>query len=326
MYKSFLKSLNNLKTQSTDLMNYGTIQNLIKTEKIFKVLEDGDLYSFHEFLFNLGQSPHGIGIGTLLIAQVNAAGYLLSIGSKLNHLFSQEILNEIIKGETLVSLAVSEPNWKGKLINLTTKLEISEGNFLLNGFKSFISNCLDSKYIIVVSKKDNSQYQCSIVRKEDSQNKIEQINFPYLKEVSHCKANFENTKVPKEWILPFNYKEYSEEVQFNEYLSLNFLGLGFIHNILSKNTERIEHLNLKKFLKKMDWLHSYLNKISHDKTFDSNLNLKNYYPYGLEILIEELEAKVGEDHWNELVSNFNDLQFFLMSQKTMNYYFLRKQN
>ncbi|HNI88264.1 MAG TPA: hypothetical protein PKX55_08900, partial [Leptospiraceae bacterium] len=108
---------------------YKDVLPLLVEENLLTVINQSISFKdFHKNLFELAKLPHGIGLGVSLMAQVNIAGRIIFLAAKnLNHPVYLKLLNGLTKGEYIISLGVSEPDWKGRLSNIKTNITFNNG-------------------------------------------------------------------------------------------------------------------------------------------------------------------------------------------------------
>lgn len=276
---------------------------------------------FHENLFALVKLPHGIGLGVSLMAQVNIAGRVLQIVSKTNPNIIEK-LEGITNGKLIIALGVSEPDWKGRLSNLkSTLIPTKSGKYLLNGEKSFFTNGYNCNYYLVVVKLDQN-YRVLILDKTKPGLQITKFTLPFAVEATHCKIKFENVEIEASEILIFDYSNYAENLRLSEMLSLAAVFCGYAEFTLDKIKENEELVSIlkeeeskqKKILRIKTLIHllkARILEISEEKDKNENLELKNYFPYGTELVAEEFYSILEEIFPKEKIEPyFHDKQLF----------------
>ena len=237
---------------------------------------------FHTNLISLAKLPHGIGIGVALMAQINIAGRVIQIISETNsNIF--RILEGITKGEIIVALGVSEPEWKGRLSNLKSTLTPNiNGKYLLNGEKSFFTNGYNCNFFLVVVKIEQN-YRVLILDKNKPGLQITRFTLPFAVEATHCKIKFENVEIENSEILNFNYSEYTlNRIKENTTL------VSILKDDESKQTKL---LRCKTFIQ---LLKARILEISEEKDKNPQIELKSFFPYGTEFVVKEFYSTLEE--------------------------------
>ncbi len=296
---------------------------LLVEEKFLDVLTQKITYKeFHSKLFELAKLPHGIGLGVSLMAQVNIAGKVLQVSSTLENSPAIPILRELVQGKQIVSLGVSEPDWKGRLSNLKSTLILQpSGKYLLNCEKSFFTNGYHSNYYLVVVKLDQT-YKVLLLDKAKEGMLITKFTLPFAAEATHCKIQFKDVEIDKTEILDFDYSKFAENLRLSEMLSLAAIFSGYAQGILDKiktNEKFVEILKedetkQKKLLRcktLLDLFKARILEISEAKDNYPNLQLKEYFPYGTELVSEEFYSILSEILPKEEIEiYFHDKQLF----------------
>ncbi len=296
---------------------------LLVEEKFLEVLIDKITYKeFHSKLFELAKLPHGIGLGVSLMAQVNIAGKVLQVSSTLGNSPAIPILGELIQGKQIVSLGVSEPDWKGRLSNLKSTLIFqANGKYLLNGEKSFFTNGYHSNYYMVVVKLHQT-YKVLLLNKAKEGLLITKFTLPFAVEATHCKIQFQDVEVDRTEILDFDYSKYAENLRLSEMLSLSAVFCGYAQGTLEKiklNNKLVDILKedetkQKKLLRcktLLDLFKARILEISVAKDNYPGLELKEYFPYGTEFISEEFYSILSEIFPKEEIEiYFHDKQLF----------------
>ena len=108
---------------------------------------------YYDVIFNeeLGRINSGGFSVTQQVTQYMSCPYILRYGSET---LKQKYLPGIIKGETISSIAITEPGAGSDVANIQTKA-IKEGQFyIVNGAKTFITNGVYGDFLITVVKTD----------------------------------------------------------------------------------------------------------------------------------------------------------------------------
>ena len=295
---------------------------LIKEGFLSVIKTQTDYRDFHSKLLTLAKLPHGIGLGVSLMAQVNIAGKVLQIAAELEISIAGQILNDLVEGKLIVSLGVSEPDWKGRLSNLKSTLTPqTSGKYLLNGEKSFFTNGYHSDFFLVVVKLDKN-YKVLILNKNKPGLNITKFTLPFAVEATHCKIQFQDVEIDSSEILDFDYSKYAENLRLSEMLSLSAVFSGYALSTLEKirtNETLIRILKedetkQKKLLRcktLLELLKARVLEISSEKDKNPNLELKEYFPYGTELVAEEFYLILEEIFPKEEIEiYFHDKQLF----------------
>lgn len=302
---------------------YKDILPILVEEKFLDVIIGKiSFVEFHNKLMELAKLPHGIGIGVSLMAQVNIAGKVLKLSSDKENSLTTSLLNDLIAGKKIVSLGVSEPGWKGRLSNLKSTLTPTEdGKYLLNGEKSFFTNGYHSSHYLVVVKFEET-YKVLLLDKNKSGLTITKFTLPFAVEATHCKILFQDVPIEKSEIIDFNYSDYAENLRLSEMLSLAAVFVGYALSTLEKIKENEELVYIlkqdeekqKKLLRikiLLDLLKSRILEISDLKDRILDIELKNYFPYGVELVSEEFYLTLTEIFPTERINPyFYDKELF----------------
>ena len=157
------------------------IENEYDFEKRMKIAESDSAYDKEVYNFFVEQGftaipfseedggLNGGPVETMLIMKEIGRGLVLEpfleniilAGGVLKRLANQrqkdEWLNKIINGEMQSTLAFTEPQSRFQLNDVATAANKKEGNFILNGKKSFVLNGSESDFIIVPARTSGSQ-------------------------------------------------------------------------------------------------------------------------------------------------------------------------
>lgn len=302
---------------------YKMALNFLVQENFLNVLLNEISYKeFHLKLFELAQYPHGIGIGVALMAQVNIAGRILQILSESGNANIQPLLRELVDGKKIISMGVSEPDWKGRLSNLKSTLILnSNGKYILNGFKSFFTNGYHSDFYLVVVKQ-NQSYKIVLLDKNKPGLIINKFTLPFAQEATHCKIQFKNVEIKQSEILDFDYSKYAENLRLSEMLSLAMVFCGYANSTLEKikSNEKLSSILREEEAKQktllrckilIELLKARILEISELKDKNSNLELKEFFPYGTEIIADEFFSCLTEIFpLEELETFFKEKQLF----------------
>ena len=277
---------------------------------------------FHSKLIELAKLPHGIGLGVSLMAQINIAGRVLALSAEKENSPALATLKDLVKGKQIVSLGVSEPEWKGRLSNLKSTLILqSNGKYLLNGEKSFFTNGYHSSQYMVVVKLDQA-YKVLILDKAKPGLLITKFSLPFAVEATHCKIQFKDVEIDSSEILDFDYSDYAENLRLSEMLSLSAVFVGNALEILERiKTKEVfvtilkeDEAKQKKLLRckiLLDLLKARILEVSDYKDTNSNLELKDFFPYGTELVSEEFYSILSDTFPKEQIEPyFRDKQLF----------------
>ena len=306
-FGNFLESIDSKSEEIYPLV----LENLVKIN-IFSVLQDNDFNSFHKKLYKIASYRHGIGIAISCMAQVNIVGRILQIEELHGNGRAKEILDEIIIGRSSISIGVSERGWGGRITKTKTAYKNIDGKLILNGEKSFLTNGTHSSHYIIICKDENENFHSVLLEKGRKGLKINPFQLDYAREATHAILTFEDIEIYKEDFLILNYKEYSENLQLSELLSLCFIGCSYLSKIAQKDTYKAKKpISKEKTLKDIDHFLTYIFYISNLKTKDSNLVLKQYFPYGFTIILDNWKGFMYQFHSElELKEVYPDLSLF----------------
>ena len=287
------------------------LENLVRIN-IFSVLQDNDFNNFHKKLYKIASYKHGIGIAVSCMAQVNIVGRILQIEEILRNNRAKELLNEIINGKSSISVGVSERGWGGRITKTKTAFKNIDGKLILNGEKSFLTNGTHSSHYIIICKDDDNNFHSILLDKNRKGLKIIPFQLEYAREATHAILTFEDVEVFKEDFLNLDYKEYSENLQLSELLSLCFIGCSYLTKIIQKDSYKSKRpISRDKIIKNIDHFLAYIFFISNLKTKDTKLVLKEYFPFGFTILLENWKEFMCQFHSEiELKEAYPDLALF----------------
>ena len=105
----------------------------------------------------------------LLIGLHNSlvAPYILDYGSDA---LKERVVPKIISGESILAVAMTEPDAGSDLSAMKTTAKLVDGNWVLNGQKTFISNGVNSDVIVVAAKTNPDNPHCMglfVVERDD---------------------------------------------------------------------------------------------------------------------------------------------------------------
>ena len=132
--------------------------------------------------------------GPFISTVVLAATPIMEAGSEEQ---KKQYLTKIAAGETIMTLALTEPSakWSADGVTLTAKKD--GGDYVLNGTKLFVPDAHVSDYMVVVARTGGSGEDGITLLIVDS--KSPGIKFDVLKTIAadkQCEVTFENVKVP----------------------------------------------------------------------------------------------------------------------------------
>jgi hypothetical protein len=287
------------------------LENLVKIN-IFSVLQDNDFNNFHKKLYKIASYKHGIGIAVSCMAQVNIVGRILQIEKSQGNKRAGDLLNEIINGKSSISIGVSERGWGGRITKTKTSFQDMGGRLILNGEKSFLTNGANSSHYIIICKDQNEKFYSILLEKYRKGLKIKPFQLEYAREATHAIITFEDIEIVKEDFLILNYKDYSENLQLSELLSLCFIGCSYLTNVIQKNIYKIKKpISKEKILKNIDHFLAYIVYISGLKSKNPDLLLKEFFPYGFTIILDHWKKFILQYHTEtELMESYPDIALF----------------
>jgi hypothetical protein len=174
---------------------------------------------------------------------------------------------------------------------------------------------------MVVVKLDQN-YKVLLLDKEKPGLLITKFTLPFAVEATHCKIQFKDVEVDKSEILDFDYSKYAENLRLSEMLSLSAVFCGYAQGTLDKikiNNTLVDILKAdetkqKKLLRcktLLDLFQARILEISGEKDNNSSLELKEYFPYGTELVSEEFYSILTEIFPKEEIEiYFLDKQLF----------------
>ncbi|HMW07868.1 MAG TPA: acyl-CoA dehydrogenase family protein [Leptospiraceae bacterium] len=278
---------------------YKDVLPLLVEENLLTVINQSISFKdFHKNLFELAKLPHGIGLGVSLMAQVNIAGRIIFLAAKnLNHPVYLKLLNGLTKGEYIISLGVSEPDWKGRLSNIKTNITFNNGKYQLDGEKSFFTNGYHSTHFLVVARMDGN-YKVVLLEKENTGLEITKFTLPFAKEATHCRIKMNSVQINEEDILNLDYSKYAENLRLSEMLSLSTVFCGYAISTLEQikaNSKLVSILKEEEDKQKeilrcktlVHMLYSRILELSELKDNLEEIELKEFFPYGTELVSDE---------------------------------------
>jgi len=115
----------------------------------------GNLDFFFEVIFNeeLGRLNSGGFLITQQVVQYMSAPYIYKYGSEQ---LKQKYLSGIISGDLVSCIGITEPDAGSDTKNIQTKAELVNGEYVINGSKTFITNGIYGDFIVLVVKTDSN--------------------------------------------------------------------------------------------------------------------------------------------------------------------------
>lgn len=303
-----LKNYSNFKAEEL----YSKILPELASQNFFGVLNHSLTFKdFHKNLITLSAQDHGVGISVSVMAQVNIAGKVLQLLSE-KYENAKFLLNDLVLGKKTISLGISEPNWKGKISNIKSEID---PDLILNAEKSFFTNGGNStEFILVVKKK--SELKLVILKKEEISEFVENFNLDFAKEATHSRIKLVNFQLQVNQIYDFNYREHGENLRLSEILSLNVIFIGYIRNLISKLKNEFKDFEEVKFYKILFFLNLFENRIleiNEKRDLGTDIELSEFYPFGLEFFMEEIYLMLEKVFPHELISKFDtEKKLFLL--------------
>lgn len=156
---------------------------------------------FFEVIFNeeLGRLNSGGFLITQQVVQYMSAPYIFKYGSEQ---LKQKYLPGIISGDLVSCIGITEPDAGSDTKNIQTKAELINGEYVINGSKTFITNGIYGDFVVLVVKTDaaaGSKGVSLICVDLDSvgitKNKLNKLGWHSS---DTAELGFDNVKVPKE--------------------------------------------------------------------------------------------------------------------------------
>ena len=115
----------------------------------------GNLDFFFEVIFNeeLGRLNSGGFLITQQVVQYMSAPYIYKYGSEQ---LKQKYLSGIISGDLVSCIGITEPDAGSDTKNIQTKAELVNGEYVINGSKTFITNGIYGDFVVLVVKTDSN--------------------------------------------------------------------------------------------------------------------------------------------------------------------------
>ncbi|MEM7182095.1 MAG: hypothetical protein AAF518_14350 [Spirochaetota bacterium] len=272
-----------------------------------QVLADNDFVSFHKKIAALSEIPSGLGLAVGLMAQVNVAGGLLQRAALQGKDRAAILLKEIQQGQSVISLGVSEKGWKGRLANITSRLEKKAGGgFYVHADKSFLTNGMHANYFILICRYEDV-FASLLVTRETLGVQQQEVVTRFGKEATHCRVICDAAELAEEDVFFLDYEDFALSLRLSEMLSFAASFCGFGRYLLGQLSQQ-EHKQLKKdrlgqrhvldLYTLLDLLAARVQELSLLKQQQPGLSLKPNYPFGLEavrdIFLQRLFAMFSE--------------------------------
>jgi len=147
-----------------------------------------------EYLSMNGSMSVTIGV-TSGIAQFGLVGFG-------NESQKQQYLPKLASGEWIGAYALSEPNSGSDALSATTRAELKDGKWILNGTKMWISNAKWAEFFLVMAKIDGEKFSAFLVERSHPGVQIAREEHKMgLKGSSTARLVLENAEVPVENLL-----------------------------------------------------------------------------------------------------------------------------
>jgi len=156
---------------------------------------------FFEVIFNeeLGRLNSGGFLITQQVVQYMSAPYIFKYGSEQ---LKQKYLPGIISGDLVSCIGITEPDAGSDTKNIQTKAELVNGEYVINGSKTFITNGIYGDFVVLVVKTDASAGSkgvsliCVDLNSPGiTKNKLNKLGWHSS---DTAELGFDNVKVPKE--------------------------------------------------------------------------------------------------------------------------------
>ena len=148
------------------------------------------------------------------LSYINECGLLLGLHNSLvapyildyaTEEFKERVVPKMISGKAILAVAMTEPDAGSDLSAMKSTAKLVDGNWVLNGQKTFISNGINSDIIVVAAKTDPNNPHCMglfIVERDDEGFKRgESLKKIGMHAQDTCELYFENVKVKPENVL-----------------------------------------------------------------------------------------------------------------------------
>lgn len=183
--------------------------------------QDHSLVDTISILESMGYAFRDNGLSFGICAQLSSVSHVLS-----EDIDDHSFLKDIWKGETLVAHAISEISSGSDAFNMESSYEVTENGFLLKANKTYCSNLIPAKHVLLYAKNiaDEKQISAFLISK-DKLTEIVEIKKMGLN--SCIMGSFKvNAEIPKNSLIS---KEGNGISLFNKGISLERLGMAAIH-------------------------------------------------------------------------------------------------
>ena len=228
---------------------------------------------FFEVIFNeeLGRLNSGGFLITQQVVQYMSAPYIYKYGSEQ---LKQKYLSGIISGNLVSCIGITEPDAGSDTKNIQTKAELVNGDYVINGSKTFITNGIYGDFVVLVVKTDTkagtkglSLICVDLDSPGITKNKLNKLGWHSS---DTAELGFDNVIVPKENLI-------GEE------------GKGFYYLMNGLQLERL--CFLPSFVATMEFaISESLNYMSQRKAFGKTIDKFEVLRYRVSQLSSELEA------------------------------------
>ncbi|MCG9874426.1 MAG: hypothetical protein MH321_06535 [Leptospiraceae bacterium] len=231
-YRTKLKSFENKNVYSI----FKEFSPILAERNFFQHLKTNESLDYIDFLNQiraLAMHPTGLGLALSAMPEVNLCGNILVISNKV------EILNQLCDGRKIISMAVSEKGWKGRLKNMKTTFLENNTERVLVGSKGFATNGRNPDYYLILAKIQLT-YEAYLLPFNTVGLEINPFDLNYAREATHAEIHFHQIPESKLIKLDMQYNEYAKTLRILEMFSFQFILLGFIDRIRNEKSMTIE--------------------------------------------------------------------------------------
>jgi butyryl-CoA dehydrogenase len=161
---------------------------------------------------------------------------LYQFGSKDQH---EKYLRPLILGEKLGAFTLTEPGAGSDARAMTTKADLSDGSWTINGQKMYITNSGKADYYFVFAK--TGKGHAAILVPKEASGFSHGANIPKmgLKGSSLMGLNFDNVRVPRENLVGVDGEgfEYAKKMLYSGRITIAALSVGIAQAALLKSIE-----------------------------------------------------------------------------------------
>lgn len=181
-------------------------------------------------LVGLGEDRMGFGLGLAGLVEVCLVGNILAEGKR------RDLGRAVAEGRRIVSVAISEEGWKGRLKSLGSEVLESEQGFSLTGRKNFATNGEDADDFLILAKNatnrwTDKRYLVVLVSRENPGLSIEPRDLGVAEEATHAVLEFRDLPLDETDVLDLDYLPLAKYLPFWERFCFQFLALGFVRKI-----------------------------------------------------------------------------------------------